>query len=235
MCIQHVNSEDMSRRELDETIKSVGRPITIDIVNMRNEVFFTAKNVIGCEKVVGNQKADFALVTEAGPAIFISHKKHGDAVHFLQYSGISIKAGEKINSHCEVQKFLSLVAQHVSRVGLKTPCMKTIKDKMLMRYALFGSNYVFGRDSFDANNCQLLAQGDPILREHRLDYRFELVWSGKWAVNGELVNFCDNYEPVLGAIPQNDRHFLIENVQYRGRVGIYPADFFKNRQNLIVL
>lgn len=193
------------------------------------------KNINGTrnvtEKFLGREaKSDFNVTSTSGDAIYISHKKAGGANAFQQYGGISKQAGEKIQTHPEVESFLRAVAQNITQDKLNTAMYSYVKDDLLINLSVFGSEY--GARSFGIDNVTIIGQGEAILKAlPKYDNRFELDFSDHLVHNGDAAEFKrGDYTAVLGATFRAGRGFEVDGFKYKGaRIGIYPKKLIVNR------
>lgn len=223
-----MSGELLAIQTLDALIKQENKPITIKIQNR-----FVAANIVACLNISGTPKADFSLENRGCcNVVFISHKTGSSSQHFSQYSGVSIKSGEEIYNHKEVQSFLKTCTKYLVDNKLQNPLYKEIKDEDLIRMAIFGPNY--GSKRYGINNVHLLAQGLPSLEKTRIENTFMLKWSQHEILSGDIKNLEGDYRAVLGATFKSGRVILLGGVSYEGlRAGIYPFGYFKGRFGLI--
>lgn len=228
--------EEVALKDLDKLIKSHKKPITIEIIGKNKRTFYMMKGATGAKTVAGTPKADFGITAGSKMDIFISHKKAGGAKAFQQYSGVSPKAGAAIYNHPEVKRFLRKLVSYMDDDQLTVPCMALVKDKKLINLAIFGPDFRPSGKNFGTEHCQVIGQGNPILKPSKKKYTFELHWSDHYAVSGDLSSFKGDYTPVLGATFRRGRKFEVDGIIYNGaRVGIYPIALMKGRSGLKVI
>ena len=149
--------------------------IILRVLNSSGEVLHTYDDVIGVKTQKQPEqgtfkgvdpKSDFVLIRKDPKSpVFISHKDGTTAKHFGQWSGVTSKAGEKINGHPEVLKFIEDLKGELGQdrdgnyiYPNATTYRRVIKNPDLINMALFGPDYTpDGPGSF--NNVDVVAQG----------------------------------------------------------------------------
>jgi hypothetical protein len=184
-----------------------GGPITVRIGRRH------FNDVVGVRKTFGTPKSDFHLIDSKGKELaHISHKKGHKPSDFQQWSGVTEK---EIAQHKEVIEFGE---KYRARFGDKIKSGEStyakIKDKHLMRMAVYGVNY--NKGGVNKNRVDAILQGNMVLKKV-VGNTYELSATGH-------VNYLDSlprggYEPVLAMIYKGDRTNL--GVQ-GGRASIYP-------------
>lgn len=190
---------------------------------------FTFSNVIGCIPVTnGEPKADFVLVSvkprsiELVPSCYISYKLGRDAKGFQNYSGLSEKSSSLIFNDEETISFYKKL-ETLQNSGNRKSAYSNIKNNKIIAASVFGMDY---GNQYGVNNVHFLAQGEVSISGTSLKYTHIQK-------NGNL-NFTNGYEPVFGARFTPSRN----NVGPRGirvtgmRLGIFPIEYFKNRDAL---
>jgi hypothetical protein len=222
-----LNAEKIAIKNLDESIKSFGRPISLVVSGE------TYDGIIGCRNVNGTPKADFALYDIHGnDIVFISHKKSGGSKSFQQYSGISRKS--RLDIEDEVVDFLADVDSIITENGGKLPSAiyRYIQSEELINKALFGPDY---GNQYGVDNCQIVAQGLPYIDVCDVDV-FELNWSDHVISNGELSSIIGEYLPIIGVTFRTGRKIDTKfGPIYNVRGGIYPLGCLSSRKNSMVI
>ena len=187
---------------LEEQFAQIGKPITVIVGGE------SYPNITGVTNVKENQKADFALVDDKGPRIFISYKPGSSVKDIISYGGIT---GESANTE-EVSKFINAVkAKATDLKGLGYEFGVPLTDETVALKAIYGSNY--GAD-YGINNVQALMQGDVKLVAKGDSY--ELV-SNHTIYSPTIPD--GSYEPYLNARFAGDRNqFGIQHC----RMGVVP-------------
>lgn len=116
---------------------------------------------------------------------------------------------------------------------LSVPVWRDIKDPLLKRMAVYGPGVMTNKYKYDANNVQLIGQGNPILTPmDNMDATFSLSFSSHMTTNEDVGGLQENYVPVLSATYRSGRGFVVDGKSYHGaRVGISPSAFIKNRSS----
>lgn len=115
---------------------------------------------------------------------------------------------------------------------LSIPVWREIKDPLLKRMAVYGPGVMANEYKYDANNVQLIGQGNPILRPTDSDATFSLSFSSHMTTNEDVDNLHEDYVPVLSATYRSGRGFVVGGKSYQGaRVGISPSAMIKNRSS----
>jgi hypothetical protein len=189
--------------------------------------------------VKGDPKADIILCADkknplGKGSVYVSHKKEGGPEAFQQYGGLSEQAGEKINHHKLVQKFLEKVAALIGKgTSLANPVMGNFKDITLSNMSIYGPDY---GGEYSLQHVQLIGQGKPILKKMQGGKVFELDFTSHMSLSGDLSHFKGGYLPVFGATFRAGRGFNFKGKRYDGaRVAIYPYKLMATRGNLIVV
>lgn len=192
--------EDAKEKEASATIR-------VSVGNKTYEVF-TA------ESTPGTPKSDFHLLNiNRKEVVWISHKDGRGPKDFQQWGGVSARVEPAINSHPEVQKFISDIRKKYPQ-GLPraTTLYRKIRDKKLKMYSVYGNQFggPLGRQ-----NTSILLQGPVKLVKRGKVYELE---SNHVHLNGESVD-SGGFEPVLMAIYKGDR----DNEGIKGtRLAIQP-------------
>lgn len=220
---------------------------------------YTFSRVIGMNaNFTDCEKADVSLVGIVNDSIrdiaFISYKKTGGAKAFQQYSGLSKRAGEIINSDPLVLTFLESAAQHIRQfndgetVAQKgTPAAyqhvpKTQEGELLIRRAVFGHNYapIDPHDNINGNsqNVHIIAQGEPTLKQIDID-TYELSFSDHVYNNNDPIDWAcyGDYTAVFAGTYRylDGRGFFIGDTRYSNfRVGVYPLKILVTRKSMEV-
>ena len=194
-----------------------GGPITVRLGSRH------FNDVVGVRKTPGTPKSDFHLIDSKGKILaHISHKKGHKPTDFQQWSGVTEK---EIAQHKEVIEFGEKCrARFGDKIKSGESAYAKIKDKHLMKMAVYGVNYAKG--GIDKNKVNAIVQGVMILKKV-IGNTYELTASGH-------VNYLDalprgGYEPVLAMIYRGDRTNL--GVQ-GGRASIYPFGGRKFKEQL---
>lgn len=184
-----------------------GGPITVRIGTRHYP------DVVGVRKTPGTPKSDFHLINSSGkPVAHISHKKGRAPTDFQQWSGVTEK---EIAEHPEVIAFgEKCQAFFGDKIPPAESAYTKIKDRHLMKMAIYGVNY--RKSGVDVNKVNVILQGDIILKKVTGN-TYELTATGH-------ANYLDDlprggYEPILAMIYKGDRTNL--GVQ-GGRASIYP-------------
>jgi hypothetical protein len=233
--------EDDVVNALNDMFKQFGEPITIKVgFKTYKDMCFAVKVDSTIKKAAGTKadpKADIIICKDkknpvAKGSIYISHKKEGGPEAYQQYSGLTEVAGEAINKHKEVQKFLKKVKEYVVGDKLKNAVMMPVVDETLINMAIFGPDY--GKD-FSLQHCQLIGQGKPILT--KLGNYYKLTFSSHTCLSGDLTMFNnEGYKAVFGATYREGRGYNIGAERVNGvRVGIYPKKLLQGRSGLVIL
>lgn len=216
---------DIYIRGLNKTYKRIAGAIQVDTQIKRKG------------GVSSDPKADIILYSDKNNLlsinnIFISHKKEGGPEAFLQYGGITEKAGTEIYSHPETKKFLKAVAKNIDpKEGLKSPMFMKIKDSRLKNLSIFGPNF---DKAYGLQHVQLIGQGSPKLIPTKKENVYELEFSTPISVSGDLSHFTEGYMPVFGARYAAGRGFELDGKRYDGaRVGIFPTKLITGRGGVI--
>jgi len=245
----YVKKEIAARGQLDDLIQAAlaaanTDAIIVKVVSPSGEVMAKWDDVVGVadtEKVKGvDPKSDFQLMRKDGkPPVFISHKDGTGPTHFGQWSGTSIKAGEKIAKHPEIKKFVEedlrpYLNKETDEDGNEywahpqgLSVGRKIQDKNLQLMSIFGQDYTPSGPG-SVNNCDLVAQGMFTLKtdepeETKDDKEVEVAYTlsaGHLMVRSDLDNtFPDGYAPALVTRYASRRN----NYGIRGmRMTIYP-------------
>ena len=224
-----VKDETIALENLDSMIKDIGYPIDIQLVGERK----IYKNITGAKTIAGTPKADFACHDKFNRnQIFISHKKEGGAKAFQQYSGVTEKAGPKINQHPEVVDFMRIVSTYIEDGKLTVPVYRVVQDAKLINLAIFGPDY---GGLFGTENCNLIGQGQAVIKPTDKDGLFTMSFDDHMALNGETKLFqSGDFKAILGATYRAGRGFVVDGRRFEGaRLGIYPIDFISGRRGAV--
>lgn len=179
---------------IENAIKENKGPISIKVKGA------TIPNIVDVVKTDGTPKSDFHLVDTSGNAvIWISHKDGRGPKDFQQWGGISQRSEPKIFAHKETQQFIAdLKARWPDGLPRATTVYRTIKDKQLKMWSVYGNQYGSKQGE---QNVSVLLQGPPGLERQGQVYVFT---ANHVHFNGDSVD-DGGFEPVLMAIYKGDR------------------------------
>lgn len=209
--------------ELNRLI-SEKRPTQINILNADGTICYTTFSVTACVKISKTPKADFKLL--GVPEIFISHKSGSGKLAFQQFSGITPKSSEYIDSHEETKNFIRAIRDS----GFVLPCARFVQDPVLIRHVLFGRDY--GKE-YGENNCHIVAQGIPSLDTIQ-NSCYSLNWSESFIRNSDIKTY--EGEIVFAATKRSCRRIVIDGVTHNNiRVNIFHMGSVYNRTGLVLI
>ena len=241
----YVKKEIAARGQLSDLISKAlaaanTDAIIIKVLNSSGKEVARYDDIIGIEdtvKVGGvDPKSDFQLIRKDGkPPVYISHKDGTSAKSFGQWSGLSIKAGEKIYNHPEVKSFIADLEPHLQIAPdgrkLYPPGLsigRFISDRALQYMSIFGQDYSpTGPGS--PNNCDLVAQGlftletegaEATKDDNEPEVAYTLSAHHMMARLDSAIDFDESYKPALVTrYARRRNNFGIKGL----RATIYPA------------
>ena len=150
-------------------------------------------------KVEGNVKSDLAMLdTEGNEVVWISYKMGTRSKDFQQWGGMTETI---IQNHPEVQKFIAQLQKKFKDVMPNaTTVGKMIKDSMLKKYSVYGSDFKVANRNLGRQNVSIVLQGDITVRKDGIGYGLTAAHAMD---NGDVIT--GDYEPVLMAIYKGDR------------------------------
>lgn len=193
---------------LEKQFQEIGKPITVTLGGESYE------GITGVTNVKENQKADFALVNDKGPVLFVSYKPGNSVKDIISYGGIT---GESAKTE-EISKFIDAVKKQATDLkGLGYEFGVPLTDKSVALKAIYGSDY--GAD-YGINNVHALMQGDVKLTPNGGSYELK---SNHTILSPTIPD--GEYSPMLNARFAGDRNqFGIQHC----RMGVVPQGARKN-------
>lgn len=239
----YIKKELAARGQLEEAINEALKnantdAITLRVKNGKKKVVAVYDDVIGVRassRLKGvDPKSDFELIRKDGkPPVYISHKDGTSPKGFGQWSGVSLKAGEKIHNHPEVKQFIQAIqpylvqnkkGESVYPKGISYG--REIKDMKLKLMSIFGQDYT-ASGSGSVNNVDLVAQGFFTIKTVGVDEEpdsgpevvYDLSAHHLLARLDPEVDFGKEYAPTLvSRFATRRRNFGIKHL----RATIYP-------------
>lgn len=149
------------------------------------------QKVDGIKSTPGFPKSDFEFTYKGQSVLFISHKAGTTAKDYQQYGGLTTVSGQNVAEHPEVIAFAKTIKSKWPEMPAGKSVYRMIKDPMLKKYALFGSNFGKG---FGVNNVNALYQGHMKLIPGSAPNEFTIK-AAHVTFNGDLPT--GPYEPIL--------------------------------------
>lgn len=149
------------------------------------------QKVNGIKSTPGFPKSDFEFTYNGQSVLYISHKAGTTAKDYQQYGGLTAVSGKEVANHPEVQAFARAIKNKWTEMPAGTSVYRHIKDPLLKKYALFGSE--FGK-SFGVNNVNALYQGHMKLIPASASNEFQIK-AAHVTFNGDVPT--GPYEPIL--------------------------------------
>jgi len=184
-----VKDENLAIGDLTQQINSLvaqgnGDYIFIDINGDKQKVD-------GIKSTPGFPKSDFEFTYKGQSVLFISHKAGTTAKDYQQYGGLTSVSGQAVADHPEVKAFAETIKSIWPEMPPGKSVYRTIKDPLLKKYALFGSDFGKG---FGINNVDALYQGHMKLIPGATPNEFHIK-AAHVTFNGDVPT--GPYEPIL--------------------------------------